>query len=581
MEKRMEKVKGHEIGQIKNFRELIDRAESKYGDKTAFIYKKEYAKDQKTYIKHTFKEYKKDIKSLSTALINMGLHKKRIALIGKNSYQWCTSYIAITVGGMVIVPFDRALPDIEIESLIKRSKVDAVIFDEKYLELFKKLKEDLGNNLSELICIQKVDGALYYQDLISRGEELINSGDSRFEDVEINEESMSIMLFTSGTTAAAKAVILSQHNICSNINAMPHFVLMHDTDVLLSFLPMHHTFECTITFLYGCLYCGATVAFSDGLKHISENLKEYGVTVFVAVPLMLETMYKKIIKGIEKQGKMQLINTMTNISNALLNLKIDIRKTVFKKILFQLGGKLRLVLYGGAPMEKETVIGLTNFGIDMVQGYGLTETSPVISAETDKYKKPGSSGLIMCNEDVKIVNKNEEGIGEVVVKGPNVMLGYYENEEETKKVIKNGWFYTGDLGYFDEEGFLYLTGRKKDVIVLKNGKNVYPQEIESLISKIPYVQECMVFGMPSEGKDLLISAKIVYNEEILENLAKEQPMQEYEKIVWEEIKNNVNTQLPMYKHIKSVILTKQQMVKTTTQKIKRTEEIKKILNSNK
>lgn len=573
----MEKVKGHEMGNIKNFKELLNRAEEKYGDKIAFEYKKDYTQKNPEYIKHTFREYKEDVTSLGTALIDMGLEGKRVALIGNNSYEWCTTYIAVTAGNMVIVPLDKALPEVEIKSLIQRSKADIAIFDEKYLKTFKQLKEDKNTNLSQLICMRNVGGdTLYYNDVIEKGRKLVENGDNRFEKVEIRNNDMTIMLFTSGTTAAAKAVMLSQHNVCSNTNAMPHFVLMYDTDVLLSFLPLHHTFECTITFLYGCLYCGGTIAFCDGLKHVSDNLKEYGITVFVAVPLMLEMMYKKIIKGIEKQGKTGLIKLMTKLCNFLLLFKIDLRRKVFKQVIDQLGGKIRLVLYGGAPMEKSTIIGLANFGIDMVQGYGLTETSPVISAETDKYKKPGASGLIMCNEEVKIDNPNEEGIGEVIVKGPNVMLGYYENDGETKKVLKDGWFYTGDLGYFDNDGFLYLTGRKKDVIVLKNGKNVYPQEIEFLISKIQYIEECMVYGLPTKNKDLTISAKIVYNEEALQTVVKDAKPEQYEKIIWEEIKSSVNSQMPDYKHIKSIQITTEPMIKTTTQKVKRADELKKL-----
>lgn len=392
----------------------------------------------------------------------------------------------------------------------------------------------------------------------------------------IDHKKMAVMLFTSGTTAISKAVMLSQENICSNINAMPHFVLMYETDTLLSFLPIHHTFECTITFLYGCLYCGATIAFCDGLKHIVNNLKEYGVTVFVGVPAMLEMMYKKIRKGIEKQGKEKLINTMLPITSGLAKIHIDLRKKVYKQVLDNLGGKLRLVLYGGAPMEKSTVVGLAGFGIDMVQGYGLTETSPVISAETDYFKKPGSSGLIMKNEEVKIDNPNEEGIGEVVVKGPNVMLGYYENEEETHKVLKDGWFYTGDLGYFDKEGYLYLTGRKKDVIVLKNGKNIYPQELEFLVSKLEFVEEVIVYGKPVKNNDYQISAKIVYNEEVIKELYPESNKEEYKEIIWNEIKEKVNQNIPDYKHIKEITITKEPLIKTTTQKVKRAEEMKKI-----
>lgn len=580
MEIRMKEFKNHKMGTLNNYKELLNRAVELYPNNIAFEYKKDPTSKNPEYIKHTFKEYKEDVTKLGTSLLNMGLQGKKVALIGSNRYEWCVSYMAITVGGMIIVPLDKALPEGEIDSLIKRSKADAVIFDSKYEEIFKKLKDNKDTNLKYYICMDKPNNKefLYYQDLLTEGKKLLETDYNKFDNVEINSDEMTIMLFTSGTTSAAKAVMLSQRNVCSNINAMPHFVLMYNTDTLLSFLPLHHTFECTITFLYGCLYCGATIAFCDGLKHITDNLKEYGVTVFVSVPLMLDIMYKKIMKGIEKQGKTKLIKVMTKICNALAKIHIDIRKKVFKQVLDNLGGKLRLVLYGGAPIEKSTVVGLANFGLDIVQGYGLTETSPVVTAETDYYKRPGSSGLVMCNEEVRIYDPNEEGIGEVIVKGPNVMLGYYENEEATKEVLKDGWFYTGDLGYFDKDGFLYLTGRKKDVIVLKNGKNIYPQELEFIISKLPFVDENIVYGKPTNNNDLIVSAKIVYNKDIMKELYPDNKEEEYKDVIWKEIKE-LNKNVPDYKHIKEIQITTEPLIKTTTQKVKRSEELKRIFNN--
>ena len=386
---------------------------------------------------------------------------------------------------------------------------------------------------------------------------------------------MSIMLFTSGTTNEPKAVMLTQKNICSDLTDIATFVKIYDTDTLLSFLPIHHTFECTITFLYG-FYSGATVAFCDGLKYIQKNLAEYKVSVFVAVPLVLETMYKKILKAIEEKGKTKLINTMTKISNALLKCKIDLRKVIFKQILDNFGGNLRVVLYGAAPMNKDTIIGYNNLGISLVQGYGLTETSPVISAETDKEKRPGSVGLALPSLQVKIEDKDENGEGEITVKGPNVMLGYYKNEEETKKVLKNGWFRTGDYGYIDKDGFIFITGRKKDIIVLKNGKNVYPQEIEFLINKIPYVSESIVYSRDKSTTDTMLCAKIVYDKEHIKEYLGEKTEQEYKQIIWEEIKK-INQTLPIFKHIKSITITTQGLKKTTTQKVKRYEELKELI----
>ena len=343
---------------------------------------------------------------------------------------------------------------------------------------------------------------------------------------------------------------------------------------MLSFLPIHHTFECTITFLYG-LYGGCCVAFCDGLKHIQQNLKEYQVTVFVAVPLVLETMYKKITKAIDDQGKTKLINTVSKISKGLLKVHIDLRKVFFKQILDQFGGHLRVVFYGAAPMSKDTIIGYNNLGIDLAQGYGLTETSPVITAETDKEKRPGSVGLALSNLEVKIDEPNKEGIGEILVKGPSVMLGYYEDEEKTKEAFKEGWFKTGDFGYMDEDKFIFITGRKKDIIVLQNGKNVYPQEIEFLINKIPAVMESLVYLRAKDATDTMLCTKIVYDKEMAKQIYGDKTEENLKEIMWQKVKE-INQTLPIFKKVKKISISTEPFAKTTTQKVKRYEELKKV-----
>ena len=381
------------------------------------------------------------------------------------------------------------------------------------------------------------------------------------------------MLFTSGTTDLAKIVMLSQKNICSNIYAYQAHFKMLPTDTLLSFLPIHHTFESSITILYG-FYSGACVAFCDGLRHIQENLKEYEVNIFVAVPLVLETMYKKINKGIADQGKTKLINTMVKVSNGLLKCHIDVRKKLFKAINDNFGGKLRIILYGAASLDKDTVIGFDNFGINSIQGYGLTETSPVLVAEGETKHRPGSCGYPLDNVEIKILNPDKQGIGEIVAKGPNIMLGYYNDEKKTEEAFEDGWFKTGDYGYIDKDGFLFITGRKKDIIVLRNGKNVYPQELEFLINKLPYVAESMVFSRESSKTDTVLAAKIVYDKETIQKAFGEKEEKDYEKLIWKDIKE-INKTLPTFKHIKQITITDEPMSKTTTQKVKRYEEIKK------
>ena len=555
--------------EAENFKDLIIRYEN-FGKLVAFKYK------QNNEIKEiTYEQFAKDIKALGTALIDMKV--KRVAVIGTNSYKWCTTYLATTTAGKVIVPLDKALTDIEIGNLIKRSEVDTIVYEKKYQKAIDEIIEK-GCNLKNLICMDSKGKkeVLSYDKVLEKGKEMLEKGDNRYDDVKIDSYKMSIMLFTSGTTNEPKAVMLSQNNIASNIVAINKYVKIYRTDTLLSFLPIHHTFECTITFLYGT-YSGATVAFCEGLRYIQQNLKDFQVSVFVAVPLVLETMYKKIQKAIKEKGKTELINKMIKISNGLLKCHIDIRKIVFKEILDNFGGHLRVVFYGAAPMNKDTIIGYNNLGIEQVQGYGLTETSPVISAETDKKKRPGSIGLVLENLECRIDNPDKDGIGEITVKGPSVMLGYYNNEKATKEVLKDGWFSTGDYGYLDEDGFLYITGRKKDVIVLRNGENVYPQEIEALINKLPYVKESLVYQREQSKTDTMLCAKIVYDADSIKDAFGEKSEDEYKEEIWKQIKE-INKDLPLFKHIKKIEITTEELEKTTTQKVKRYKELQKVAN---
>ena len=561
---------------VKNYREMTEYSVKNYANKVAYKYKKNGDLKHVEYVEKTYKQVGEDIKAFSTELLKKGLEYKKVILIGNNRYEWCVSYLAVTSGNMIIVPLDKALPNNEIENLVTRSEAEIAIFDKKYLDVMKKLKKDINVNLQMLICMDNVNDneVESFTELLKKGKELIKSGDNHYDSIEVNPEKMSVMLFTSGTTNIPKAVMLSQKNICANLSDFASWVKLYPTDTLLSFLPIHHTFECTVTFLYG-FYSGCTVAFCDGLKYIQKNLAEYKVSVFVAVPLVMETIYKKIQKAIHDQGKEKLINTMVKISKVFLKCKIDLRKIIFKQILDNLGGNIRLVLYGAAPMNKETIIGFNNFGIELVQGYGLTETSPVIAAESDKEKKPGSVGLALPSLNVKIDNPDENGEGEILVKGPSVMIGYYNNEEENKRAFKDGWFRTGDYGYITEDGFIYVTGRKKDIIVLKNGKNVYPQEIEFLINKIPYIKESLVYQREKDNTDTMLCAKIVYDKDLIKENLGDKIEKEYEKIIWEKIKE-INQELPVFKHIKKINITTEPLIKTTTQKVKRYEELKRV-----
>lgn len=559
---------------LNNFKELINRSANLYKNDIAFKYKKS-PKDTNI-ISVTYSEFKNDIDNLGTALLNLGFANKRIIIISPNRYEWCVSYLAITTGNMVVVPLDKSLPENELIDSVIRSEADAVIFDKKYMDTFKKIYESNKSNLKNYICIdseEDTEHVLSYKKLILHGKELIENGDRSHLDAKIDNKKMSIMLFTSGTTSLSKIVMLSHYNICSNVYALGCVAKVTHKDTFLSFLPLHHTYESTTTFLYG-LSCGITIAFCDGLRYIVNNLKEYKVTGFVCVPVLLETMYKRILQGIEKQGKTKLFNRMTAFSNFLLKFKIDIRRILFKSVLNQLGGHLRVVVYGAASIDKNTVIGLKNIGINMLNGYGLTETSPVLSAENDKYKKAGSVAFPMPGMEIMIDSPDEKGVGEICAKGPCLMLGYYKNEEATKEAIKDGWFHTGDLGYYDKDGYLFISGRKKNVIILKNGKNIFPEELETLIAKLPYVTENMVYAR-DRNEDIIVAVKIVYNESIMKEMFPNATKDDYHDIIWKDIKE-INKTLPKYKYIKHLIVTDIPMIKTTTQKIKRHEELKNI-----
>ena len=567
----------YEVYEINNFRELINHSCETYPNNVAYKFKENLGKKNQKVIEKTYSEVKKEVEALGTMLLELGLENKKIAVIGNNRYEWCESYFAITTSNMVVVPLDKALPEQEIKNLIERSKVDAVIYENKYNEVFDSIREE-NETIKYYINMdlkKEENGILSFKELVEQGMKKIEDGDHRYADVKIDNNKMSILIFTSGTTSMAKGVMLSQKNITSNIIAMAKMSKMYDNDVLLSFLPLHHTFECTITFLYG-FYSGVTVAFCDGLKYIAKNLAEYKVSVFVAVPLVLETIYKKIRKSIEEQGKAKLVDTMSGLANGLLKLHIDVRRKLFKSVLDQLGGNLRIAYFGAAAMDKKVIDGYNSFGIETVQGYGLTETSPLVAAETDKQKCPGSVGMAPYNVELKLEDVDENGVGEIVVKGPNVMLGYYENPEATESVMKDGWFHTGDLGYYNKDGYLFISGRKKEVIVLKNGENVFPSDIEFLVNKLPYVTESILYPRENTKGEISLGIKLVYDPEIIKEKFGDKTEKEYKNLVWEDIKE-INKSLPVFKKIKELIITTEPLEKTTTQKVKRFKEFEKIL----
>ncbi len=564
---------------FENLKEMMKISAEKFGERPAFYKEGKGLEDSK---KVTYKEFYHEINSLGTALVEMGLKDKRIAVIGENRYEWELSYLAVATGTGIIVPLDKALPENEIESLIIRSEVEAIFYSSKYDECMAKIQKQGNTKLKYFISmdLEKNDFNKYsLKEITKKGKELLDNGNRDFIDSKINNEEMSIMLFTSGTTNQSKAVMLSQKNICTNVKDIRNVFELDETDRFLSFLPLHHTFECTVGFLYP-LSIGGSIIFSKGVRHIADELKNFKITAMICVPVVFEKMYDKLMKAIEEKGKMPTVKKGIKLSNCLLKVGIDIRKKIFKEIHDNLGGCLRVMVAGGAALSPEKEKGFWDLGFNVLQGYGLTETSPVIAAELTKQKRLSSIGKKFPSVEVKIDNPDKEGVGELLAKGESVMLGYYNNEEANKEVFtEDGWFRTGDLAKIDKNGYLYISGRKKFVIVLKNGKNVYPEEIESLLEKSELIKECMVFGMPARDGDVMLSVKVCYDKDYIKKQIGEISEEELKEKIWNWVKE-VNKTMPKYKYVKKLILTDEELIKTTTLKIKRNVEMEKIMKEN-
>ena len=570
----MKLKKIYDAEKFDNIRDIMANAVKLYPNNIAFKIKHKDGKNV-SYTDITYADFQKEINEFGAGLMALGYKDKRVAVIGKNSYPWALTYCAVLGGLGVLVPLDKGLPEAEIELSLRRSKAEVIVFDKEYEEIINRILQNGTTSLNKCICMTDTDieGFTTIEAVEKIGKDELAKGNNEYLNAEIDCKKMAAIIFTSGTTSMAKAVMLSQENIASNIYNLNCVEYIDPTDINMAFLPFHHTFGSTGLLLF--MSRGATNVFCDGLRYIQDNMKEYHVSCFVCVPLLIESIYKKVMHQIEKQGKMKKFQTGMKISKFLLKFKIDIRKKLFKEIYDNLGGNLRFVVSGASAIDRTVAEGFNDLGFLTVQGYGLTETAPVLVAENVKNIRYGSIGLPLPEVDIKIDNPNEEGIGEIIAKGPNVMLGYYEDEEATNAVIdKDGWFHTGDLAYMDKDGFIFIAGRQKNVIVLKNGKNVYPEELEQLISELPYVAENMVFGMPKDD-DLVVSVKIVYNEIYVKQKYGDISEDELKEIIWKDVKD-INSRLTTYKHIKNLVITNEPMIKTTTAKVKRFEEMKKM-----
>lgn len=570
----MKTIKYYPVRNIIDLKEMLETSCNIYSEKTAYLTKEFGTKEYKEV---KYKTLLEDVNKLGTALINRGLKGKKIAVIGENRYRWACSYLATICGTGVVVPLDRMLPKQEIERCLERADVSAIIYSDKVKEVIEQIAVEGRLNIEMYIEMdrKKTEGQfISYEEILEEGKKLLEEGNKEFIEAKIDTEELAEILFTSGTTSKSKAVMLSQKNLVFNLYNQNRMIKIRTEDVFLSFLPLHHVYECVCGFLTP-IYNGATVAYCEGIRYIQDNMKEAHASVFLSVPLVFEKMYKKIWVGIEKQGKTKLVKNMIKLTNIFEKVGIHAKRKIFKDIHSQFGGKVRLFIAGGASVNAETSAGYRDLGIITVQGYGLSECSPIVSLNMDKYYKDDAIGLPLVGTELKIADANEEGIGEICTKGDHVMMGYYQDEEETKKVLKDGWFYTGDMGYQDAEGFVHMTGRKKNVLITKNGKNVYPEEIEEVLNNSDYISESMVYSK-EKGDDIKIVADIIVNHEFIDAKFKDSPKtkEEIKEIIWQEVKR-INQTLVSYKHITEINIRETEFEKTTTLKIKRYLEIKK------
>ena len=554
---------------VKDIRELLQSSVALYPERNAFLIK-EAGNDN--YVPVTFQKLKEDMDALGTALLDLGLLGKKIVVIGENRYEWALSYFAVTCGVGVIVPMERELQYKEIKHLCEWVGVSAIIYTEKVEKVVvqaaqgqPKLEYLIGID-TESQAAEVAEQPLPFWQLIERGKDLIKNGNRDYIDAKIDNEAMSMLLFTSGTTGVAKGVMLSHKNIISNVLNMSQYVNVQNW-VGLSVLPMHHTYEMTCHVLTA-LYQGCTIAICEGLKHIQKNMQEAQVRVMLGVPLLFEMMHKKIWKEAEKTGKAKKLRLAITLSQKLHLYNTGIAKKLFREIHENFGGQLSLLIAGAAGIDPTVTEDFTAMGIPMIQGYGMTENSPIIAVNLDRYSKAAAVGLPMPNTLIDIIDADENGIGEIICKSDSIMLGYYENPEETARVVIDGWLHTGDYGYFDEDGFLYLTGRKKNVIVTKNGKNIFPEEVELYLLRNDWIKECVVFGMSEDDDDLLVCAEIFPDYDAIMEATGIIGADRIREMIKKAV-DEANANMPGYKRVRRFTIRETEFDKTASRKIKR------------
>lgn len=543
-----------------NLRELLTESEKKFRDRPAFILKDDEGREAAV----SYGKLKKDAESLGTALLyELGLKGKKTGIMGENSYEWCLSYLAVTGGVGTAVPIDKELPAEEAGNIISFAGLECIICDGKSAEKLRSARYTEGREL-KLICTERTEGTVFFYDLLKRGEKLLSDGKRDYFSTETNGDKMAVLLFTSGTTGMAKGVMLSHKNLISDLVSVSQRIKIDENDRTLSVLPLHHTYE-AISFLM-IIYSGGSIAFAESLRTLKEDFAFYRPTAFVAVPLLLEKLHRRIMLSIEEKGKRKKVQFFSVISSAVSEEK---RKKIFSDVHTFFGGRINKIVVGAAALQKEIAEDFIMFGIPVIIGYGLTECSPIVICNSPENLASDSIGKPLDGVEVKIENPDEKGIGEICVKGPMVMLGYYKNRVATDDVLKDGFLYTGDLGYKDKSGNYHITGRKKNVIVTKNGKNIYPEEIEYYLLRNSVIADVMVYA----EDDSIVSAQIIPDISEIERREKKTKLtdQDIHKAVIEAVRST-NRKLPSYKNIKKVALRNKDFIRTSTKKIKRDEK---------
>ena len=538
-----------------DLKEMFHASAEKYGDKTLFMEKVGGA-----YQSLSFRDYARNVDALGTELLARGFGGKRLIVIGENCIAWVTAYMAVICGVGVVVPVDKEIPAEEIANIAKVSEASAVIYSKKSAEKIAGIDDAVTR-----ISFDEIPT------LIAAGKEKLRAGDRSYLDAKIDPNVMASLIFTSGTTGVSKGVMLSHHNICFNLSEMCQMLYIGPKDTFLSVLPLHHAYECTCGFLCQ-VYRGSTVAFSEGLRYITRNMQEVHPTIINCVPLLVETMYSKIQSSIRKNGLEKKVAAMVKLTNAIPGTKARMaaKKKIFKAVHQNFGGKLRLLISGGAAVDPKVLAGLHDLGIAAVQGYGLTECAPLAALNRDTYFNDSAAGLGTPNTLLDIYDVQDDGTGEIRFKGDNLMLGYYGQPELTAEVIRDGWFYTGDLGYLDANGFLHITGRKKNVIVTSNGKNIFPEELETYLCRTPFVAESVVVGFINPKKKDYDIVAIIYpdkarmDETYGEKWTRDQLDAELRRAVAE-----VNGIVQSYKRIECYVIRDTEFPKNASRKIKR------------